>query len=149
MNTYSEDLRKKIVGAVERGTPKIEAARAFGVGISSLKRHAATYRERRSPAPKKRPGSELKMDETARRLLEEDLEEPTGGYPPPQTRVPTAGMRGLSRRLHGLADAQERLGGAENGRWDRANAMSGRERPGGLRSRAKPGSRRQAPGLRG
>ena len=52
MNAYSEDLRKKIVEAVERGMPKIEAARAFGVGISSVKRYVASYREGRSLAPK-------------------------------------------------------------------------------------------------
>ena len=75
MNAYSEDLRKKIVEAVERGMPKIEAARTFGVGISSVKRYLATYREGRSLAPKKSPGSKPKLDEGARRLLEVDLEE--------------------------------------------------------------------------
>jgi transposase len=39
MNAYSEDLRRKIVEAVERGMPKAEAARAFGVGVSSVKRY--------------------------------------------------------------------------------------------------------------
>jgi hypothetical protein len=29
MNAYSEDLRKKIVQALRRGTTKIEAARSF------------------------------------------------------------------------------------------------------------------------
>ena len=53
MNAYSEDLRKKIVEAVEkRGMPKIEAAKTFGVGISFVKRYVATYREGRSLAPK-------------------------------------------------------------------------------------------------
>jgi transposase len=61
MNAYSEDLRRKIVEAVERGMPKIEAARAFGVGISSVKRYVATYREGRYLAPKKRPGSKPKL----------------------------------------------------------------------------------------
>src|SRR5215216_6491735 len=75
MNAYSEDLRKKIIEAVERGTPKAEAARAFGVGISSVKRYVATYREGRSLAPKKRPGSKPKLDEGARKLLEANLEE--------------------------------------------------------------------------
>ncbi len=75
MNAYSEDLRKKIVEAVEKGMPKSEAARAFGVGISSVKRYVATYREGRTLAPKKRPGSKPKLDEDARRLLEADLEE--------------------------------------------------------------------------
>ena len=75
MDPYSLDLRKKIVEAVERGMPKIEAARSFGVGISSVKRYAAAARQGRSLAPKKRPGSKPKLDEGARRLLEVDLEE--------------------------------------------------------------------------
>ena len=75
MNAYSEDLRKKIVEALERGMPKIEAARTFGVGISSVKRYVASYREGRSLAPKKRPGSKPKLDEGARKLLEANLEE--------------------------------------------------------------------------
>ena len=39
MNAYSEDLRKKIVEAVEGGMSKIEAAHTKGVGISSVKRY--------------------------------------------------------------------------------------------------------------
>ena len=75
MNAYSEDLRKKIVQAVEKGMPKVEAAKTFGVGISSVKRYVAAARAGRSLAPKRRPGSKPKMDEIARRLLESDLEE--------------------------------------------------------------------------
>jgi transposase len=75
MNPYSEDLRKKIVEAVERGMPKIEAARTFGVGISSVKRYAAAARQGRSLTPKKRPGSKPKLDVSARKLLETNLEE--------------------------------------------------------------------------
>ena len=52
-----------------------EATRIFGVGVFSLKRYVATYREGRSLAPKKSPGSKPKLDEGARRLLEADLEE--------------------------------------------------------------------------
>ncbi len=72
--SHSEDLRRKIVEAVERGTPKSEAARSFGVGISSVKRYVSAAHEGRSLAPKKRPGSKPKLDEGARRLLETDLE---------------------------------------------------------------------------
>jgi transposase len=75
MNPYSEDLRKKIVEAVDRGIPKIEAARTFGVGISSVKRYVAAARQGRSLVPKKRPGSKPKLDESARKLLEANLEE--------------------------------------------------------------------------
>jgi transposase len=75
MKAYSEDLRMKIVEAVERGMPKSEDARSFGAGISSVKRYVAAAREGRALAPKKRPGSKPKLDEDARRLLEADLEE--------------------------------------------------------------------------
>jgi transposase len=75
MNAYSEDLRKKIVEALRRGTTKSEAARAFGVSRSSVKRYAKLADEGRSLAPKKRPGSGPKMGEAARRLLDADMEE--------------------------------------------------------------------------
>lgn len=46
MKAYSEDPRRKIVKAVEqRGMPKVEAAMSFGVGVSSIKRYVAAYRE--------------------------------------------------------------------------------------------------------
>jgi transposase len=75
MNPYSEDLRKKIVEALRRGTTKSEAARSFGVSRSSVKRYAKLADEGHPLAPKKRPGSKPKMDESARTLLEADMEE--------------------------------------------------------------------------
>ena len=48
MKAYSEDLRRKIVDAIERGMPKSQAARTFGVGISTVKRYATKPR-RESP----------------------------------------------------------------------------------------------------
>lgn len=74
MNAYSEDLRKKIVEALRRGTTKSEAARSFGVSRSSVKRYAKLAEEGRPLAPKKRPGSKPKMDKTARNLLEADVQ---------------------------------------------------------------------------
>ena len=74
MNAYSEDLRKKIVEALNRGTGKSEAARSFGVSLSSVKRYARMAQEGKPLAPKKRPGSRPKMDESARKLLESDME---------------------------------------------------------------------------
>ena len=75
MNAYSEDLRKKIVEAKERGMPAVEVARTFGVGLSSVKRYAKTVREGGSLRPKRSPGRPPKADERARRLLEADLQE--------------------------------------------------------------------------
>ena len=50
MKAYSEDLRHKILEAVERGMPKSEAARTFGVSRSSVKRYAAARHEGRTLA---------------------------------------------------------------------------------------------------
>ena len=75
MNAYSEDLRMKIVQALQRGMGKSEAARTFAVSLSSVKRYARMAEEGRSLAPKKRPGSKPKLFEQAMRLLEEDLKE--------------------------------------------------------------------------
>src|SRR3712207_3083027 len=75
MKAYSEDPRRKIVDAVERGMPKAEAARTFGVGISTVKRYATKAQRGESLAPGKAPGKRPKMDERLRKLLEEDLKE--------------------------------------------------------------------------
>jgi transposase len=37
--------------------PKIQAAKTFGVGISSVKRYASKVERGESPAPNKSPGS--------------------------------------------------------------------------------------------
>ena len=124
MNAYSEDLRKKIVEAAQRGTPKTEVARTFGVGVSSVKRYVAAVREGRSLAPKRRPGSKPKMNEAARMLLESDLEER-----PAATLLQrreflerSAGVRvsdsTISRMLKRLGFSRKK------DRWERANATS-------------------------
>ena len=76
MEAYSEDLRKKIVDAVERrGMGQCEAARAFAVSLSSVKRYVRKFPQGRSLSPGKAAGRRLKIGERARKLLEEDLKE--------------------------------------------------------------------------
>src|SRR5215212_139361 len=75
MSGYSEDLRRRIVSAVEDGISKAQAARTFSVSLSSVKRYADKAQRGESLAPKKRLGSAPKLDEKARKLLEEDLRE--------------------------------------------------------------------------
>jgi transposase len=75
MNACSEDLREKIVEALERGMGKSQAARTFSVSLSSVKRYAKLAQEGPSLAPKKRPGRKPKLDERSRKLLQADLEE--------------------------------------------------------------------------
>ena len=76
MNAYSEDLREKIVEALERGMGNSQAARTFSVSLSSVKRYARVAEQGASLlAPRKGGGRPPKADETTRKLLEEDVEE--------------------------------------------------------------------------
>jgi transposase len=75
MKAYSKDLRQKIVDAIQRGMPKAEAARTFGVGISTVKRYATKAQRGEPLEPGKAPGKRPKVDEQLRKLLEEDLKE--------------------------------------------------------------------------
>jgi transposase len=75
MRAYSEDLRKKIVTAIERGMPKAQAARLFDVSLSSVKRYSRTARQGGSLKPRKSTGRPRKVDKTAQVLLEKDVEE--------------------------------------------------------------------------
>ncbi len=123
MDAYSLDLRKKIVEAKERGMPTIEVAKTFGVGVSTVKRYAATAREGRSLTPKKRPGSKPKMDEAARRLLERDMQERPAATLPQRReflRRASGGWRLATLRTHGCSSAwdgaEKKIGGCERAR---------------------------------
>ena len=54
---------------------KARAARTFSVSLSSVKRYVDKAEKGEPLAPKKRPGSSPKLDEKARKLLEEDIRE--------------------------------------------------------------------------
>jgi integrase len=69
MNGYSEDLRSRVVSAVEGGMSKSQAARTFSVSLSSVKRYVNKAQRGESLAPKKSPGSAPKLGEKARKLL--------------------------------------------------------------------------------
>ena len=75
MRAYSLDLREKIVESVKKGVPKAESARRFGVDRATVKRYCKLLDERGTLEPGKAPGRAPKLDEKARKLLLEDLEE--------------------------------------------------------------------------
>jgi transposase len=75
MKAYSEDLRKKIVAAIEWGMPKAQAARLFDVSLSSVKRYSRIAREGGSLTPRKSSGRPHKVDENLQALLEGDVKE--------------------------------------------------------------------------
>ena len=70
MKAYSEDLRQKVVEAVEqRGTSKFEAARLFGISLSSVKRYTRLASQGESLTPRKGGGRPPIADEMTRTLL--------------------------------------------------------------------------------
>jgi transposase-like protein len=70
MKAYSEDLRKKVVEAVEkRGTSKSEAARLFSISLSSVKRYTKLADRGEPLTPRKgggRPHSGRRYEEATR-----------------------------------------------------------------------------------
>ena len=74
MKAYSEDLRQKVVHAVhQRGISKSEAARLFGISLSSVKRYTRLADRGESLTPRKGGGRPPIADRTTKRLLEEDI----------------------------------------------------------------------------
>jgi transposase len=75
MKPYSEDLRTRIVKAVEEGISKSAAARLFGVSLSSVKRYVKISNRGDSLTPRKGGGRPPKTNQTTKKLLEEDVKE--------------------------------------------------------------------------
>jgi transposase len=118
MDAYSEDLRRKIVQALQqRRMNKSEAARAFGVSLSSVKRYAKAAVEGRSLSPGKAPGKRPLLDEKARKLLEANVEE--------RPFAKLADRREYLRKVAGLSVSESTLSrtlrqmgfGRKKGRW--------------------------------
>jgi transposase len=125
MKAYSEDLRRKVVEAVQqRRMGKSEAARTFGVSLSSVKRYVGKARQGDSLSPRKHPGPHPKIDEKARRLLEADVEER------PAVSLRERGrflerMAGISVSESTLSRLLRRMGfSPKEGRWVRQRGTS-------------------------
>ncbi len=131
MRAYSEDLRQKVVEAVEqRGTSKSEAARLFGISLSSVKRYTRLASKGESLTPRKGGGRPSIADDATRMLLEDDV----------RTR-PSATIEERRRFLESFAGKNlsgptlrrllKRMGfSRKKGLWGRWNETNGEEPPG-------------------
>jgi transposase len=132
MKAYSEDLRQKVVEAVhQRGTSKSEAARLFGISLSSVKRYSRLASQGESLTPRKGGGRPPKADETTRKLLEEDIRtRPAATVKERRHFLQTiTGKRSLSEVT--LRRLLKRMGfSRKKGVWGRWNETSGKEQPG-------------------
>ena len=131
MRAYSEDLRKKIVSAVERGMPKAQAARLFDVSLSSVKRYSSTASQGGSLEPRRSPGRPRKADETAQLLLRKDVEERPAATISQRRRF-LEHLTGKTLSDSTVRRLMKRLGYSQkNGLWGRWNETSSRGLPGG------------------
>jgi transposase len=132
MRAYSEDLRQKVVEAVERrGTSKSEAARLFGISLSSVKRYTKLASRGEPLAPRRKGGGRPPIaDETTRKLLEEDIRQrPSATIGERRQFLMSFAGKSLSevtvRRL------LKRMGySRKKGMWGRWNETSGEGPPG-------------------
>jgi transposase len=76
MNAYSEDLRLKVIGAIERGVPRREIARLLGISVSTISRYVKLKSSGKQITPKPSPVRRAKiLDDLAhRRALWRQLE---------------------------------------------------------------------------
>ena len=110
---------------------KAQAARTFSVSLSSVKRYVNNKAKKgESLAPKKRPGSAPKLDQKARKLLEDDLQERS--YLTLQERCDyIEAMTGLAVSRSTMCRAIARIGSTrKKGDESLRNATSSRGRPG-------------------
>jgi transposase len=123
MRAYSEDLRKKIVAAIERGMSKAQAARVFDVSLSSVKRNSRIASRGGTLEPGKSPGRPHKVGEEAKVQLEKDLKErPTATIY--QRRLFLEYLTGTTLSDSTVRRLMKRLGFSQkNGRWGRWNAL--------------------------
>jgi putative transposase len=128
MKAYSEDLRRKIVQAIEqRGMSKSQAARLFGISLSSVKRYVRLANQGESLAPRKGGGRPPKADEATKRLLEEDIRK--------RPAATVADRRHFLERFAGrdlgeptLRRLLKRMGfSRKKGEWGRWNETNGKE----------------------
>ena len=77
MNAYSKDLRLKILSALDRGIPRREAVRTFGVSMATIERYVRRRRRGGDLAPRSSPGRTPTIGSSVeeRRALWKQLEE--------------------------------------------------------------------------
>jgi len=67
--SYSCDLRERVIGMVEAGASRNEAADHFGVSVSSAVKWMRRWKESRSATPKPRGGSVSPLEREADRVV--------------------------------------------------------------------------------
>jgi transposase len=69
MKQYSTDLRERLLGAIDAGLPQAEAARLFGVGLSTITRWRQRRHQIGSVTASPRPGHRRRIGREAEATL--------------------------------------------------------------------------------
>jgi putative transposase len=69
MKQYSADLRERLLGAIDAGLPQAEAARLFGIGVSTIKRWRRRRQETGVVTARPRPGRRRRVGAAAESAL--------------------------------------------------------------------------------
>jgi transposase len=101
--TLSSDAAGQLAG---RGVSISDTARRFGVNRSTVGRYLRRLDEGGSLAPKKAPGPPSKLDESAMRLLEDDVKARPGATQPDSK---TSFREDLLAAIHGKGCVYTRL----------------------------------------
>ncbi len=67
--SYSQDLRERVIEAIETGATRRETADCFDVAVSSAVKWSQRWRESKSAAPKPRGGSVSPLEKHAKEIL--------------------------------------------------------------------------------
>jgi transposase len=132
MKPYSEDLRRRIIRAVQvGGISKSAAARLFDVSLSSVKRYVRIANRGASLEPRKGGGSPPKVNQSTEKLLEEDVHKRPAATVSERRHFLQRLNRQKPQRLHCKAGPQAAGLQSKNGVWGRQNETSGEESSGG------------------
>jgi transposase len=128
MKAYSEDLRKKVVEAVQqRGISKSEAARLFSISLSSVKRYTKLADRGEALTPRKGGGRPPIADDATRKLLEQDVRARPSATIEERRRF-LKSFAGKSVSEPTLRRLMKRMGfSRKKGLWGRWNGTSGEE----------------------
>lgn len=125
MKAYSEDLRQKIVQAIEDGLSKSQAARLFNVSLSSVKRFARIAQRGESLKPGKGSGRPPKVGEDEKRLIEEDVRERPAATIR-ERRMYLESITGKTFSNPTIRRLLKRMGFSQkNGQWEHQSEMNG------------------------
>ena len=128
MNAYSEDLRLKVLGAVERGVPRREVSELLGISVSTISRYVKLRASGGQIAPKPSPGRRAKIldDPAHRRALWRQLERNDTATLEEHREMFEEG-RGVRVSAATMSRAVRKLGWTfKKGRWHPPSATSAR-----------------------